>query len=1018
MGLLSACNSQTGPADRYHLINNQAPFGCVHIGDSRGMWYGLFNTLAMGYRAPDPATPDMYAAEWFRPFTPDTINGRQLDGDLPSSGGLFAADGDCSNVDPRMRCNWPTWEGCDGTGERIVTETAVSQYDGLTESSFSIGAGNTCFGVLIVTSVIDGVGQQAHLETVETCLHAGENEFAHTHDDLHVVELFYQGGYVHSGPHTGAGNTTRFVVGECTHVLVRVTSISDGVTATWTVASTQGSWEIVTSEAGTYEEERCVYDHEYTVSRNAPESYDGSIEVLIFTRCSAETCCMADQLYFENAPRDPVSAGPGELYHVQQFDPRVRAWYYNAPIQYALTGQVFGWSHVYAPVGAGTADLTISATRILPGDSGSVGSDATRGACLGDYYIGADFSAAPGVLVVTVDGSDISVPLSGDLSAPSDAVAALNAGLGGAASAVLDATGNRIQIESAQVGSGSTISIAGGSEAARLFGFSASTQVDGSDATAGTYIAERVPHRASGANAPSDPPDPAAWVGFDFSTSPEDLVLVVDGVNITIPLTTNLDDYSDAVDIINAGLDGAGSASLDDEGKYLTISSSTTGTGSSVSLGPQSGDSAKKMLCPVVKSVLTVDLYLDDISEALAATFDETDAVYIVERSTGLLIADSTGEGVTDEYNNRRCAVSTSHELVRESAYILDNLEPKWDEMSSILDETHFFDAILYQRDETQTGWGIDWLVVVVQLEQCPAGQSLQQLGPVVACNSCPVGEVSRQGLECIACPQGTVANMQQSECDQCPEGSYANGAQTQCIECPVFQVASEQGDSCVCASGYYDSQQISPSCHLGDFEDTTAPIADSELQCWSCKAMPCLAGCQHTSLVVEPGWMILDEEAGNNVNIFRCNYHDACPGGSNATCAVGYESTICALCENDYVLDAGDGECTPCGEMNKSGFVAALILLMLLVYVLLNIRVWFNAFGNCATVIGFMDNLELKPVGKCLIATLQILGGLAANLKVIFPVTFQTFLDDFVAYFRFDIVGILIHLVSLEMAT
>lgn len=791
--------------------------------------------------------------------------------------------------------------------------------------------------------------------------------------------------------------------------------MSDGVTATWNIDNAQTSWTVATTDAGTYEEERCVYDHDYTVSMDSPAGYQGSIEVFTFTRCSPETCCLSDQLYFENRPQEP-GPGPGELYWFQQYDPRVRAWYYNAPIQYALNGQVFGWSDVYAPVGGTSTRLTISATRILAGDSGSIGGSVTQGSCKGDYYMGADFSASPATLVVTVDGVDISISLSTDLTAASDGVAALNAGLGSAATASLDARGKRIFIESALAGAGSSVSIDGSDISAQTFGFAASTQIDGVDASSGTYIAERVPHRSSGPNAPPSASDPPAWVGFDFSDgSSEDLILVVDGINITIPLTTDLDDYSDAVDVINAGLGGAASASLDSAGKYMTITSSSTGPTSSVALGPDSGDLAKKMLCPVVKSILTIDLYLDHISEALKMTFDENDIVYIVERSTGFLIAESAGEGVSDEYGNRKCAVSADNELMRQSALQLDNFEPKWDETSSKLDATHYYDSVWYQRDATQDGWGLDWLVVVVQFEQCPMGQSMQQVGHSVACTECPVGKVSGDGLECVSCPQGRVTNREQSECDQCPDGSYHNEAQTLCLECPVFQVATEQGDSCICAPGYFDAITLAPACHLNDYIVPDTRPSGTQLQCKPCGdsiSLSCIADCQASLLTLEPGWMILEEERDVEVNIYRCNHPHSCPGGNNTKCAVGYKSTLCALCEDDYVLD-GDGECTPCGEMNRTGFVAAFILILILIYILKNIRVWFNAFGTCATIFGFMDGLQLKPVGKCLIATLQILGGLAVNLKVVFPLTFQSFLDGFVSYFRFDIVGILIHLVS-----
>jgi hypothetical protein len=175
------------------LLNNGEPFGCVHVGDSRGMWIGLFSDLSHGYRAPDPATEDMYSREWFRPFSPETIGARQQAGDLNRNNGMYSAD--CSTADPRMQCNWPTWENCDGFGERVVTDTLVNQHDGLTAATFAIGAGHMCTDVSIVTSLVDA-GQQAHMETVETCLYAGENLIQHTVQQTHVVELFYESGYV------------------------------------------------------------------------------------------------------------------------------------------------------------------------------------------------------------------------------------------------------------------------------------------------------------------------------------------------------------------------------------------------------------------------------------------------------------------------------------------------------------------------------------------------------------------------------------------------------------------------------------------------------------------------------------------------------------------------------------------------------------------------------------------------------------------------------------------------------
>eukprot|EP01052_Picozoa_sp_SAG31_P083953 SAG31_NODE_44194_length_263_cov_3.902439_1_plen_87_part_11 len=86
-------------------------------------------------------------------------------------------------------------------------------------------------------------------------------------------------------------------------------------------------------------------------------------------------------------------------------------------------------------------------------------------------------------------------------------------------------------------------------------------------------------------------------------------------------------------------------------------------------------------------------------------------------------------------------------------------MDPKWDAASVVLDPTHLYDARIYQRDETQDGFGIDWLVVSVQTVHCPIGQALAQVLFMVECVQCPEEKVSREGLECLDCPIGKVPN-------------------------------------------------------------------------------------------------------------------------------------------------------------------------------------------------------------------------------------------------------------------
>jgi len=49
---------------------------------------------------------------------------------------------------------------------------------------------------------------------------------------------------------------------------------------------------------------------------------------------------------------------------------------------------------------------------------------------------------------------------------------------------------------------------------------------------------------------------------------------------------------------------------------------------------------------------------------------------------------------------------------------------------------------------------------------------------------------------------------------------------------------------------------------------------------------------------------------------------------------------------------------------------------------------------------------LELQAISKILVATLQIVGGLAASFNVTFPAVFTSFIREVVSVFRFDISG------------
>eukprot|EP01045_Picozoa_sp_COSAG04_P033663 COSAG04_NODE_7057_length_1200_cov_1.249773_1_plen_355_part_10 len=116
--------------------------------------------------------------------------------------------------------------------QRLERQTFVSKEDGTNPPaagvSFTVGVGRECREVT-VTSTLMGSGT-THTETL--CLVDGEHEYNHTITEEHSVEVV---GYAESGVHDGAGGTTSFVVGECTDVLLRVTTTAASGPHTWSL---------------------------------------------------------------------------------------------------------------------------------------------------------------------------------------------------------------------------------------------------------------------------------------------------------------------------------------------------------------------------------------------------------------------------------------------------------------------------------------------------------------------------------------------------------------------------------------------------------------------------------------------------------------------------------------------------------------------------------------------------------------------------------------------------------------
>ena len=148
----------------------------------------------------------------------------------------------CFLYDPTAAA-WPEIDGQQSSEllgmrkQRFDTHTYISEADFTASSGavqFTVGTGRECRNVTIVSTFLSTlVGGDSSAHTEEFCLLDGAHEYNHTIEDEHTVEVV---GYNHSGIHQGAGGRTAFVVGECTDVLVRVTTTSaSAASVSWTL---------------------------------------------------------------------------------------------------------------------------------------------------------------------------------------------------------------------------------------------------------------------------------------------------------------------------------------------------------------------------------------------------------------------------------------------------------------------------------------------------------------------------------------------------------------------------------------------------------------------------------------------------------------------------------------------------------------------------------------------------------------------------------------------------------------
>ena len=284
---------------------------------------------------------------------------------------------------------------------------------------------------------------------------------------------------------------------------------------------------------------------------------------------------------------------------------------------------------------------------------------------------------------------------------------------------------------------------------------------------------------------------------------------------------------------------------------------------------------------------------------------------------------------------------------------------------------------------------------------------------------TCPVGTVTRsEQCQCLSTTFSlpfrhlftafSCLFTRENRCYRCPEHEYSPAAGASCRPCPPGETNNALTSACQCKPNYFATAN-QPKCFESDFTLHTPfiqacmPLAKSDLEL-------CVEEAAGPVLLLKAGWFGLTQPDGT-YSIFLCRNGDACPkqeanSGYGENCTEGHIAPLCSVCHEDFALD-GEGGCNRCNETTVQGVLVIIVCIILVVIGVMMVKKWYHTFTAFADIAEALMELELQAITKMLIATLQIVGGLAAGLNVTFPAVFTSFIREVASAFRFDIAGI-----------
>ena len=181
----------------------------------------------------------------------------------------------------------------------------------------------------------------------------------------------------------------------------------------------------------------------------------------------------------------------------------------------------------------------------------------------------------------------------------------------------------------------------------------------------------------------------------------------------------------------------------------------------------------------------------------------------------------------------------------------------------------------------------------------CPAGQ-YDRGGEGESCSACPSGQSSTDGAmyNCEDCPAGYVSSPETGLCEACAEGTFAPSAGLgMCISCEVGTYSAAGATSCE-PCGEFSSMERTV--------DLSATVPESPF------GVNCTRSILHGTLAGHWTNGVIDALNGNSTRVWACVPIEACVGGLDSACAVGYEGPMCAACARGFIRTRKEGPCEP----------------------------------------------------------------------------------------------------------